>query len=470
MHTVKNILLVFVAAILGISCNHSKNNDCGSAWIGGEVVNPKKKYIIISKGRKIIDTVKLERDNHFQYHIEDLDPGIYFFSHNEYQAIYIEPNDSIMLRVNTVEFDESLAFTGKGSHKNNLLMDLFLLNEEVDDIMPSMYVLEPSVFEQKLDSIKLERNKLVHDFIDKKGASKNFKETVRVAIDYGLYAKKELYISANARKKVYNNSVEIPASFYNFRKNVDLNYEHYRTFYPYYRFLSFYLDNLSYDQYQGKELFDRESFTHNFIKNKIIDSLVHNDSLKNGLLRGNVGRYFLNAKNEEEELRLLKQYKSISTNESDKREIEKIAVASVLLTPGHIIPNLKLLTTDNTIKDLHSVLNKPSVLYFWSDKSIKHYKNIHIRADELRSKYPEYQFIGINVDTHFKKWLKIIQKSEYHPIDEYQFENFDEAEMKLIISSLNKAMILDADGKIWDGNTNIFDLRIEGELLGYINR
>jgi hypothetical protein len=42
--------------------------------------------------------------------------------------------------------------------------------------------------------------------------------------------------------------------------------------------------------------------------------------------------------------------------------------------------------------------------------------------------------------------------------------------MKLIISSLNKAMILDADGKIWDGNTNIFDLRIEGELLGYINR
>ena len=40
-----------------------------------------------------------------------------------------------MLRVNTLDFDESLSFTGMGSKSNNLLMDLFLLNEEEIELM-----------------------------------------------------------------------------------------------------------------------------------------------------------------------------------------------------------------------------------------------------------------------------------------------------------------------------------------------
>ena len=54
---------------------------------------------------------------------------MYTFSHVEFQVFYLNPGDSLMLRVNTLEFDESLSFTGMGSKGNNLLIDLFLLNE-----------------------------------------------------------------------------------------------------------------------------------------------------------------------------------------------------------------------------------------------------------------------------------------------------------------------------------------------------
>ncbi|MBX2826641.1 MAG: peroxiredoxin family protein [Flavobacteriaceae bacterium] len=470
LHLIRKILLLPLIALCTFSCKQNPSNACGTAWIGGEIVNPKKDFVIIGKSRKIIDTVRLDENNFFLYKLEHVDPGIYFISHYEYQAVYVEPNDSLMLRVNTLEFDESLSFTGKGSHRNNFLMDLFLLNEEVDELLPSYYILSPEEFESKLDSIKGERMKLFEEYSSSKPTSKGFDEVAEAGINYGLFAKKELYLSTNARKKIYNESIDIPESFLNYRKNIDYGNEHLRSYYPYYRFLSFHLDNLAYELYEEKGNYNRNGFLHNYHKNILIDSLITNDSLRNSLLRTNAHRYFVSAEDESNERIILEQFNRFSSHEADKKEIAELAEATMKLTPGHTIPNLMLLTTDNTVKDLHSTLTKPTVIYFWSNQFIKHYRNIHNRAGELEAKYPEFNFIGINIDTHFKKWLKTVKSSGYSDITEYQFENFDNAEMKLVINSVNKAMIVDTRGKILDGNANIFETSIENQLLSYLNK
>jgi len=41
---------------------------------------------------------------------------------------------------------------------------------------------------------------------------------------------------------------------------------------------------------------------------------------------------------------------------------------------------------------------------------------------------PEYDFVGINTDTHFKKWRDVIRKSGYENLQEYQLENVKDAE------------------------------------------
>ena len=469
MNTIKKILFPFVVCILFISCDQNYNNDCGSAWIGGEIVNPKKDYVLITKSRKLIDTIPLDENNFFIYRIEQMEPGIYFFIHYEYQALFMEPGDSIMLRVNTVEFDESLSFTGKGAHKNNFMMDLFLLNENEDELMPKMHLLPPAEFEIKMDSILQSRNRIYDEFISKKGPSVRFKELAIDLINYYIYSKKELYISANARKKVYDESVEIPESFYDFRNKIDLGSEQLRNTYPYYRYLSFYLDNLAFELYRDREDYDRNSFLHNFYKSQLIDSLITNDSLKNGLLRSSAHRYFLNAKSEENEHKMLSQFLRLSTNTSDHKEVTKLAQLTINITPGHTIPNVKLLTTENRVKDLHSTIRRPTLIYFWSSQSVSHYTKIHTRADELKAKFPEYDFIGINIDIHFKKWLKVVKNSGFNPLMEYQVENIDVAELKLVIDSVNKAIIVDDEGTILNGNTNIFNYSIEAELLGFLN-
>lgn len=369
-----------------------------------------------------------------------------------------------------MEFDESLSYSGKGASKNNFMMELFLLNEKENELMPSLQLLSPKEFEFKMDSFAAGRRSLYNEFASKKNPSEGFKVIANAAIDYDIYSKKELYISTNLRKKVYNESVEIPEDFYNFRKNIDLGNAKLRSYYPYYRYIRYYMDNLAYEAYKDEASFDRNSFTHNYNKIILFDSLVTNDYLKNSLIRTSATRYFLHAKNEANGQKMLSHFLQLNTNDEDHREVTKFAEATMKLMPGHTIPNVMLLTSDNTVKDLHSTLNSPTVFYFWSNKSISHYKNIHTRANDLRNKYPEYGFVGINIDAHFKKWLKVIQNSGYNELTEYQFENFKDAEQKLIIDTVNKAMIVDGDGVILNGNTNIFDMTIESQLLGFLNQ
>ena len=64
---------------------------------------------------------------------KNLKGGLYTFKHGvEFQYIFLQPNDSLLLRLNTWDFDESLVFSGKGAEKNNLLINknnyVYILN------------------------------------------------------------------------------------------------------------------------------------------------------------------------------------------------------------------------------------------------------------------------------------------------------------------------------------------------------
>jgi peroxiredoxin len=160
----------------------------------------------------------------------------------------------------------------------------------------------------------------------------------------------------------------------------------------------------------------------------------------------------------------------MNTNKKHVAEVSKMLETTVKLTPGNTVPNVALVNTENVVKDLISIIKAPTVIYFWSGQSPAHYKNIHNRAAELKSKYPEYDFLGINTDTHFKKWRQTISKSGYNPLQEFQIENLSDAEKKLLLKYKNSAIILDKDGVILEGKTNLFNTNFEELLLGFLNR
>jgi hypothetical protein len=101
-----------------------------ATYFGGKIINPKSNLVVLKTMEKVVDTFFLDSKNKFIGKIEKANEGLYYFSHgDENQYVYIEPNDSLMLRLNTWDFDESLVFVGKGAERNNILIDCFLENE-----------------------------------------------------------------------------------------------------------------------------------------------------------------------------------------------------------------------------------------------------------------------------------------------------------------------------------------------------
>ena len=94
-----------------IGCTSNDTKKANGTYLGGEIINPRTDNVIIAKNDIPIDTVLLDSQNRFFYTFTDFEPGIYNFLHWEGQMVYLEEGDSLLLRVNTRDFDESLSYT-----------------------------------------------------------------------------------------------------------------------------------------------------------------------------------------------------------------------------------------------------------------------------------------------------------------------------------------------------------------------
>ena len=124
----RSIYITIIVTLMLFSCKKdNKEVAANYAYFGGEIINPYNNYIVLSKGDVVIDTIQLNAKNRFLYKIENLDPGLYTYHHGgEIQMVLLEPQDSLLLRLNTLEFDESLVYSGFGDKKNNYLIEEFL--------------------------------------------------------------------------------------------------------------------------------------------------------------------------------------------------------------------------------------------------------------------------------------------------------------------------------------------------------
>lgn len=454
------VLLVLI--IIPVGCK--KDTSLHTTWLAGEIINPTTRHIIISQGDQIIDSIQLDSNNFFWYKSETLKEGLYMLRHNETQVFYVEPGDSLMLHLNTIEFDESLAYSGRGAHKNNLLMEYFLINEQENINLPKWYPLSNADFTAKIDSLRDLKEIKYQDFLSNQTVPNGFHEAVRASIDYDYYMKKELYALANISR-----IDSFDTDFFDYRKELDLNNENLRFYYPYFRFLMYFMDNQAAEKMESTQ--NRFSAEFSNYRLDAIEKLVTNDSIKNNLARNTALRFYFNGKGSEEELQKFHEnYKAISSHQKHLKEVQKISETAIRMTPGKTIKNIPLLTFENTTVGLHDLISKPTVLFFWSYKAPTQSNSNHKKAAELREKYPEYSFLGINTDNHFRQWKSYITNQNYNVEKEFQLENEIDSEHALLLNNLSKAIILNKNLKILDGNTSMFHQNFEELLLGFLNR
>jgi hypothetical protein len=149
------LTLLLLMALIG--CDSSKKETL--TYFGGKIINPKSKYVVLFSLDKVVDTFYLDTENKFLGKLKNANEGLYYFFHgDENQYIYLEPKDSLMLRLNTWDFDESLVFAGEGAERNNILIDCFLEDEKERKAFYDFNKLEPTAFKNKVSY--LEKQKL----------------------------------------------------------------------------------------------------------------------------------------------------------------------------------------------------------------------------------------------------------------------------------------------------------------------
>ena len=169
------LIIVVIILFFSISCN--EYNQTNSFFLGGEIINPSSRYVSFYYNNIKIDSIELDSQNKFFKKIEDIKPGIYRIEHiPENQNIIIENGDSLWIRVNVEDFKESLSFSGRGSSKNNFLVDMSILDESETGYISEIFSQDSNVFKSAIDSLMNEKNiiwELFDKSVNQKSLSKN---------------------------------------------------------------------------------------------------------------------------------------------------------------------------------------------------------------------------------------------------------------------------------------------------------
>ncbi|MEM9649339.1 MAG: transaldolase [Bacteroidota bacterium] len=444
-----------------LSCT-GRSGDCPTVFFGGEIVNPTSDYVVLYRNDSYIDSVKLDDNNRFAFKLGGIEEGLYHFDHSpEQQYLYLQEGDSILIRLNTMEFDESLVFSGRGSDINNFLIEMFLANERDEHLIYSYYKLPPTDFARKLDSIKNIKVNMLKDLTADNTLSDKVLEMAEASIYYTDFLHKETYPFYHKKKTGNEVFEQLSDSFYDYRATLDLNNRELAYFRPYFDFLKYHFGNLSYMTCQigcgTNEKPEMGRLHFNKHKLKLVDSLVQEQELRDILFRNIAMDYLLKEHNASQECQIfIDKFRKLSSNEDHKAEINHLYEGIQNLQPQKELPNLQIVNTDNqrvSLKDISK--NKKTVFYFWTASQKGHFKNITKRIAKLQEKYPNHHFVGINVKTSYTQWMNMLEEYNLDKSKQFHGDDFREVQTALILDDLYKCVIAE-DTVVVDAFTNLY--------------
>ncbi|WP_347069572.1 thioredoxin-like domain-containing protein [Flavobacterium sp. WV_118_3] len=465
---IKNVLLPLSTVLICslTSCNKKFESDNYTAYFGGEIINPLSRYVLLCKDNKVLDTLILDEKNRFFKKFDSLTPGMYTFRHDpEYQYIYFDKNDSLMVRINTGDFDNSIVFCGRGDQKNNFLMEMYLKNESDKNNMFDLFDRNYDQFSKSIDSIYARkkafylRKKTEINWDDK------FDLYAKASLDFNHLAKKEIYPFAHERRTGEVVSTKLPKDYYNFRKEIDFNNAQLTNYSPFVRYLTAMLNNVAYSEADNTFNLEETAIENNIKKLNIADTLFKNEKIKNSVLNNIAFMYLLEDQNMHNKKKFFDRYSQLSTDNSGHNEIKKIGDAIQMLTEGKKLPDADLINEKGEKIDLNSITDgKQTVLFFWTSNAKAHMVTVHKKVNELKKKHPNLHFVSINVDDSEQEWKQILSQYAFENTTELHSANFEALKDHWVITKIQRTILLQPNGMIKNAFISLFDSDFEKNL------
>lgn len=464
--------LLYLFLILLASCGKGEKSS-PNVFFTGEIVNPTSGHVVLYKGDVVIDSAKLDDQNRFSFRFDSIADGLYHFNHApELQYVYLKKGDSLIARLNTVAFDESLVFSGEGEQINNFLLELFLAHEEEQADIYSSYRLEPEEFLEEINALtqdKLEQlNSLKQDNVL---TAKEIK-IAEASITYSYNTFKEKYPFVHRKYTSHKKIKKLPAHFYDYRKNLSFGDSDLTYLRPYYNFMNYHFGNVSFmtcsHQCQVKNDVVGNQLHFNKHKLKLIDSVVQEKELKDNLFRNVAFDYLLKAQDAEENNKIfIDQFHEFSDNNKHIEEINDLYQGIRNIQPGKELPEVEVYSPEGEVVSLRQIVEdkKTTVFYFWSGgEDKKHFKELIKRIKALKTSKPDYNLVGINIRTEEALWKGLIKSNNLDSSTQYRSNNSTKLTRTLIIDRINKCIVT-KDGKIVNAFSDIFSNSFDKELI-----
>ncbi len=456
-------ILTIISLGFFTSCDKKHSDEDFTAYFGGEVIDPQTNYVLLLKDNEVVDTLFLDEKNRFLHKFDSLTPGLYTFKHQpEYQYVYFDKNDSLMVLINTRDFDNSIVFCGRGYEKNNYLMEMYLLNEKNRSSMYDVFFRNSKDFIKNIDSIFALRKKVYEKHKVKNEWNESFDSLALASLELPKYFVKEVYPYAHKFISGENVIDELPKDYYNHRKKIDFNNPTFANYYPYVNYVTSLLNNITFTEKKG----DIDEFTlENSIKKlNIADTLIKNHKIKNTVLNGLAMRYLLEDQNMYNNATFINRYLEISTDKKMQKEINNIAASIHKLTVGKKLPTENFVDINNNPIALEKLIHNQTVIFFCTTNAESHLNSVHKKVFKLKEKYPNVDFIAVNIDDSYEEWKTKLEGFNHKNIIEIHAVDFEKIREDWVINKIHRTIVLNADGTIKNAFVNLFDVNFEKNL------
>ncbi|AZQ43967.1 TlpA family protein disulfide reductase [Nonlabens ponticola] len=464
-------LLLWCAALSITSCNSPTET---KTIIKGKVVNPEVSYVVLTDYATVNDTIKLDEKGIFDISYKNADEGFYTIGYpGEYQSFFLAPGDSLRLRFNTKEFDESLSFTGDHARENSYLLDLFLDMERSNMEFLSIINDDPQTFYDKVKQVQNQRQEALQRSAEKYNFNDHFTALTDFVIKLNSYYKLEQY-PLNRDQNIYlDNSQSLPEEFFSHRDRVELGNPKLLNNFAFSPYINALISNKAFEKVSNETNADVDLTSYTFHQQRIevMDDLIEDRFTKNHLAATEIKNFIRTRKNAVEINKLVTDFLAVSTDRNLNAEVTQMAATYIDLDPGNMLPDFDLRGMTNESINLSNEVDGLSVIYYWSINDEEYALEIHDQVKNLQIKYPEIEFIGINIDNiSYEEWKGYIQNYGFNNSLEYQIVDKTSVNSQLALRNNHRSMVINDDLTIIDPSINLFYYKIETVLLGYINR
>ncbi len=424
-------------------------------YFGGKIIHPKGCFVVLLNNKGFMDTIPLEKGvNTFLKKYENFEEGVYRFRHGaEFQEVFMEPKDSLMLRLNTWDFDESLVYSGTNAKRNNLLIETFLQNENATKELLINNANSQSKMLKLVDSILTIRNTTYTSYLMAfPEESESFQTVLSIALRYPLYSNLETY----ARKYDLQNHKKIPANFYAFRENIDYSNDSLLFFGPYRQYV---MEKIVYDSSVSSGSETSEQFVVDLLTNT--NKGIKDSDIKNQLLYDITISFFRKKADSTNFQKAFQTFFELSTSSKDKQEVKTLISDLNFFDANKNFPDFQLQSPTGDRLEISELLHKnKTVFYFYNGKNdVK--GRVCSRFNYLVKKYPGIDFNFIHPSskedkaTYFKR---IPIQYQYKITKQNSTDTFHS-------SNFSKLIIINKQGKVEKVYAGLRSVDMEKDLL-----